>query len=81
MNRTRRASTPVTDRLEMRVTTKPTTTMNDSQHNTRIGSQEQRRQAAERRRLHAFTAPEAWGGAGLSEAQRLITTLETQHTE
>ena len=56
--------------------------MNDSQHTARIDSREQRRQAAERRRFRAFTAPEAWGGAGLSdaEAERLIAILETQHT-
>ena len=71
------------DRLEMRVTTKPTTTMNDSQHNTRIDSREQRRQAAERRRLRAFTASEASGGAELTEeeATTLIASLEHKNTQ
>jgi hypothetical protein len=57
--------------------------MNDSQHRARIDPREQRRQATERRRFRAFTAPEAWGGAGLSDAEveRLIETLEAQHTE
>jgi hypothetical protein len=56
--------------------------MNDSQHRARIDPREQRRQATERRRFRAFTAPEAWGGAGLSDAEveRLIEILEAQYT-
>jgi hypothetical protein len=75
-------------RLDTHLTTNPTnatppiTTMNDQQTAVRIDSREQRRQTAERRRLRAFNAPEAWGGAGLSAAEtnRLIKILETQHT-
>jgi hypothetical protein len=84
LNRTRRASTPVTDWLETRVTTKPTTTiMNDSQHRARIDSRKQRRQAAERRRLRAFTASDASGGGGLTEkeATKLITSSKIKNTQ
>jgi hypothetical protein len=56
--------------------------MKHSQHNIRIDSRKQRRQAAERRRLRAFTASEASGGAGLTEAEatKLIASLEAKNT-
>jgi hypothetical protein len=84
LNRTQRASIPVTDWLETRVTTKPTTTtMNDSQHRARIDSRKQRRQATERRRLRAFTASDASGGGGLTEkeATKLITSSKIKNTQ
>jgi len=64
-------------------TTPTNITMNDQQTADRIDARKQLRQPAEPRRLRAFTAPEACGGAGLSEeeAKRLITILETQQTE
>jgi hypothetical protein len=67
----------------MRLTSTPANaTMKNQQTAVRIDSREQRRQTAERRRLRAFTASEAWGGAGLSaaETKRLIKILETQYT-
>jgi hypothetical protein len=57
--------------------------MTAAKNKTMTNSKKQRRKAAERRRLRAFTASEASGGAGLTEeeALKLIESLEAKNTQ